>query len=66
MYFLKTCCCLIHITNNLYLSTGDLRIDSADLANLLAPWAMSAQLQGANPGPLTAAVQASGITLTPR
>ena len=44
---------------------SDLRIDSADLANLLAPWAMSAQLQGANAGPLTAAVQASGITLTP-
>lgn len=42
---------------------SDLRIDSADLANLLAPWAnMSSQM---NPGPLTAAVQASGITLTP-
>ena len=46
-----------------YYVTGDLRIDSADLANLLAPWAnMSGQM---NPGPLTAAVQASGITLTP-
>lgn len=39
---------------------SDLRIDSTDLANLLAPWA--SQL---NQGPLTAAVQASGITLTP-
>ncbi|XP_071167501.1 myocyte-specific enhancer factor 2A-like [Mytilus edulis] len=37
---------------------SDLRIDSADLANLLAPW-------GQNPGPLTAAIQSSGITLTP-
>ncbi|CAC5386151.1 Myocyte-specific enhancer factor 2D,Myocyte-specific enhancer factor 2C,Myocyte-specific enhancer factor 2B,Myocyte-specific enhancer factor 2,Myocyte-specific enhancer factor 2A [Mytilus coruscus] len=37
---------------------SDLRIDSTDLANLLAPW-------NQNPGPLTAAIQSSGLTLTP-
>lgn len=46
-----------------FLTSADLQINSADLAKLLG----SAGFTGDGvPGPLTAAVQASGIPLTPR
>lgn len=60
----------IHVNNIQYIlkkfvffPSADLQINSADLAKLLG----SAFTGGEGiPGPLTAAVQASGISLTPR
>jgi hypothetical protein len=48
-----------------YNFVGDLQINSADLAKLLGSAAFGSN-EGAPVGPLTAAVQASGIQLTPR